>query len=40
MFLEVPVQTTPIPKSVLEEANRLEIQIRDVDGRVYNSVSR
>ncbi len=40
MFLEVAVQTKPIPKSVLEEANRLEIQIRDVDGRVYNSASR
>lgn len=40
MFLEVPVQTKPIPKSVLDEANRLEIQIRDVDGRVYNSASR
>ncbi len=40
MFLEVPVQTTPIPKSVLDEANRLKIRIRDVDGRVYKSVSR
>jgi len=40
MFLEVPVQTKPIPKSVLEEANRLRIRIRDVDGRIYNSAGR
>lgn len=37
MFLEIPVQKGPIPQSVLTEATRLDIRIRDVTGRVYNS---
>lgn len=36
MVLEVPVQSKPIPQSVLDEADRLNITIRDAQGRVYN----
>ena len=36
MILEVPVQTTPVPQSVLDAARDLDIQIRDVNGRIYN----
>jgi hypothetical protein len=35
MILEVPVQTAPIPRSVLDAANNLGIIIRDVNGKVY-----
>ena len=34
-ILEVPKQTKPIPKAVLDEAKRLNIEIRDVHGHVY-----
>ncbi|MBI1831876.1 MAG: hypothetical protein HYR84_10550 [Planctomycetes bacterium] len=36
MILEVPVQTAPIPQSVIDAANRRGILIRDIDGRIYN----
>jgi hypothetical protein len=36
MVLEVPVQSRPIPQSVLDLANELDIKIRDVTGHVYN----
>jgi Flp pilus assembly pilin Flp len=32
MILEVPVQNSPVPESVLREAERLDITIRDADG--------
>jgi hypothetical protein len=35
MILEVPVQKAPIPTAVLDKAKSLEIQIRDVAGRIY-----
>jgi hypothetical protein len=35
MFLEVPVQRKPIPQAVLDAATKRDIQIRDVEGRVY-----
>ncbi|MFZ4739304.1 MAG: hypothetical protein ACOYM9_25385 [Bradymonadia bacterium] len=35
LILEVPVQSKPIPQSVLDLAARLDIGIRDVNGRVY-----
>jgi hypothetical protein len=34
--LEVPVQTKPIPQSVLDLADDLDIEIRDVNGHIYN----
>jgi len=36
MILEVPVQNNPIPQSVLDEATKWDIDIRDVQGTVYN----
>jgi hypothetical protein len=35
MILEVPVQTNPIPKAVLDAANQKGIIIRDINGKVY-----
>ena len=35
LWLEVPIQTTPIPPDILATANQLGIRIRDVTGRVY-----
>jgi hypothetical protein len=35
MVLEVPVQSAPIPKAVLEYADRWDVVIRDVTGRIY-----
>jgi hypothetical protein len=34
-ILEVPVQTNPIPQSVLDAANRAGVLIRDVNGHVH-----
>jgi hypothetical protein len=34
-ILEVPPQRSPVPRAVLEEADRLGITIRDTDGKVY-----
>jgi hypothetical protein len=36
MILEIPVQTGPIPPSVLQYASTLKITIRDVAGKIYN----
>jgi hypothetical protein len=36
LILEVPVQKTPIPKAVLDEASTRGITIRDVSGKIYN----
>ncbi len=36
LWLEVPVQTKDIPSAVINYANRLDIRIRDVKGRIYN----
>jgi hypothetical protein len=36
MFLEIPVQSKPIPQSILNKANELGIDIRDVQGKIYN----
>jgi hypothetical protein len=38
--LEVPPQSAPIPQTVLDEATRLNIEIRDVNGDVYNATGR
>ncbi len=35
-FLEVPIQKVAIPRTVLDEATRLRILIRDITGKVYN----
>ncbi|MGL6094837.1 MAG: polymorphic toxin-type HINT domain-containing protein, partial [Fimbriiglobus sp.] len=35
MILEVPVQTTPIPRTVLDVATQKRIVIRDINGKVY-----
>lgn len=34
-ILEVPIQRRPVPRAVLEEANKLRIEIRDVAGKGY-----
>ena len=34
-ILEVPVQTKPVPKSVLDKADELDILIRDINGKTY-----
>lgn len=36
MYLEVPVQQKPIPKSVLDYASVKEIKIRDTNNKIYN----
>ena len=36
MYLELPVQKRPIPKSVLEYAKYKNIQIKDINGKIYN----
>jgi hypothetical protein len=36
MIFEVPPQWKAVPQAVLDEATRLEIVIRDTNGRVYN----
>jgi hypothetical protein len=33
----VPVQEGPIPQKVIDEANRLDVTIRDVSGKTYNT---
>ncbi len=35
LWLEVPVQTKDIPRSLLQKANELSIKIRDIEGKVY-----
>ncbi|MBE0360708.1 hypothetical protein [Pseudoalteromonas aliena] len=35
LILEVPVQATPVPTSIIGEADRLGILIRDINGKVY-----
>jgi filamentous hemagglutinin len=35
MVLEVPVQTSAVPQSVLDLAKELNIMIRDINGTVY-----
>lgn len=34
-YLEVPVQAGPISQRVLDAANRAQVKIRDVNGRIY-----
>jgi filamentous hemagglutinin len=34
-YLEVPVQTGPIPQRVLDAAGRARVTIRDVNGKIY-----
>jgi filamentous hemagglutinin len=34
-YLEVPVQTGPIPQRVLDAAKRADVKIRDINGKVY-----
>jgi hypothetical protein len=36
MYLDVPVQTHPIPQAVLDAAKAADVQIRDTNGKVYN----
>ncbi|HEY2495007.1 MAG TPA: hypothetical protein VGI33_19120 [Paenibacillus sp.] len=36
LILEIPVQNKPIPQSVLDEATKNKITIRDINGKVYN----
>lgn len=36
MYLEVPVQTEPVPPAVLKEAATRDVAIRDVTGREYH----
>lgn len=36
LVLEVPVQDGPIPQSVIDEADRLNITIRDAEGNILN----
>lgn len=35
LWLEVPVQSKPVPTAVLKAATDLPIKIRDVEGKVY-----
>jgi conserved hypothetical protein len=35
MILEVPVQKKPVPESILKYAQDKNIQIRDINGKVY-----
>lgn len=37
-ILEVPVQNKPIPQAVLERATKLEILIRDIEIKEYNTI--
>ena len=36
MYLELPVQRGRIPQGMIDTANRLDIKIRDIMGKVYN----
>lgn len=36
MYLEVPVQKKPIPKTILDHATEKKVFIRDIDGKIYN----
>ncbi|MBG9795714.1 hypothetical protein ABD76_25930 [Paenibacillus dendritiformis] len=36
LILEIPVQNKPIPQSVLDEATKNKITIRDINGKEYN----
>ncbi|MCA1707855.1 MAG: hypothetical protein LC808_33105, partial [Actinobacteria bacterium] len=38
-ILEIPVQETAVPRSVLDEGTTRNILIRDVNGKVYNGAS-
>ncbi|RAW90727.1 hypothetical protein CKY01_11565 [Photorhabdus laumondii subsp. clarkei] len=35
IFLEVPPQTKPIPQSILDEAKKSKVIIRDINGKIY-----
>lgn len=35
MILEIPAQANSIPQAILDEANRLGIILRDVNGKIY-----
>ncbi|MEE3625610.1 hypothetical protein UCD39_16720 [Nitrospirillum sp. BR 11752] len=35
LWLEVPVQTKPVPSSIISKASSLSIKIRDIEGRIY-----
>ncbi len=35
VYLEVPIQSKPVPQTVLDVARRLDVWIRDVSGKVY-----
>ena len=37
MIFEVPPQWKSVPKTVLDEATRFDILIRDSNGRIYNA---
>jgi filamentous hemagglutinin len=36
LYLEVPVQTSPIPQSILDRAAVKRVKIVDVNGKIYN----
>ncbi|AQX56456.1 hypothetical protein BC359_10765 [Priestia flexa] len=36
LILEIPVQNKPIPQTILDEATKNRIIIRDIKGKVYN----
>ncbi len=36
LILEVPVQNKPIPQTIIDEATKNRVIIRDIKGRVYN----
>lgn len=36
LILEVPVQNKPIPQTILDEATKNRIIIRDINGKEYN----
>ncbi|TWB33267.1 hypothetical protein [Nitrospirillum pindoramense] len=35
LWLEVPIQTSPVPASILRKAKELSIKIRDINGTIY-----
>jgi hypothetical protein len=35
LILEVPVQMKPVPQAVIDAANRANVLIRDMNGKVY-----
>jgi hypothetical protein len=36
MIMEVPVQKRSIPQAVIDAANKHDIYIRDINGKIYN----